>query len=636
MIHTLEDNLIDDESHFTYRALDLVTHEIRVVRLKPLQHNRDTKADEDLIICALEQRPLEDPAGYIALSYAWGSGAEHQKISLAGSQHVTSANLVVALRYLRHETEDVVLWIDQLCINQKDDVERGAQVQMMKNIYENAERVISWIGVPANYSDVVLITLRHMAHQRNPSSKKLLLSDIIEELENSASMNDHGYNWDRQTVLDALRVAIPAFSARSYWRRLWVLQEYVVATKLSIKCGMQEISDIDMRTAWNDLAMMVRRVSDTLEAKGSPESDIMAIAKTWQHHSEWWDAWLGITRLTNQRYAYQAPRQSKNPLIEMIQPQQDLYMVMFKTLTTFSGQIQMLSSDPRDRVFSLLGLASDSHLFTSFPDYTRSTESIYEEVTRIFFTQGHYDVLGFCQEDPKTRARNMPSWAVDWSLKIRLPLWGKIPIDASNGPDIRMPCSILDDKTIQMSGSCVGVIQAHGPRWTSHDQPLSLRQMHEFLQEIRSFCYRSSRISDHEKDFVCAQIAAPAALAYLKNKRLLLKQYQDLSQRVEYSMHALDGSAPQLDLTNISIYEKELRLQLFRCPVITDTGYVGIASPHVQQGDLLCIFPGASSPYLIRKQEGDRFTLVGGAHVHGIMNGEYLKSIHEVQSFTLI
>lgn len=55
-------------------------------------------------------------------------------------------NLHAALCGLRDDTDDVVLWVDWLCINQKNTEERTHQVGMMRDIYTNSSEVIIWLG----------------------------------------------------------------------------------------------------------------------------------------------------------------------------------------------------------------------------------------------------------------------------------------------------------------------------------------------------------------------------------------------------------------------------------------------------------------------------------------------------------
>jgi hypothetical protein len=62
-----------------------------------------------------------------------------------------SANLFDALRQLRNVQIPVVIWVDFLCINQQDVMERSLQVAMMREIYEKSREVIIWLGKGSKY-----------------------------------------------------------------------------------------------------------------------------------------------------------------------------------------------------------------------------------------------------------------------------------------------------------------------------------------------------------------------------------------------------------------------------------------------------------------------------------------------------
>jgi hypothetical protein len=85
---------------------------------------------------------------YEALSYTWGSIERTSEITTNDYTLAVTENLHHALRYLRYEDKDRILWIDLICINQDNFQERGHQVAQMKDIYKEAEQVLIWLGLP--------------------------------------------------------------------------------------------------------------------------------------------------------------------------------------------------------------------------------------------------------------------------------------------------------------------------------------------------------------------------------------------------------------------------------------------------------------------------------------------------------
>ena len=51
-----------------------------------------------------------------------------------------------ALRRFREREHSSRIWIDSTCINHDDRIEKEAQVSMMGDIYENASKVLVWLG----------------------------------------------------------------------------------------------------------------------------------------------------------------------------------------------------------------------------------------------------------------------------------------------------------------------------------------------------------------------------------------------------------------------------------------------------------------------------------------------------------
>lgn len=124
-----------------YTPLDPIKREIRLITLKSLAHIRSQQLPDETICCEFIRTSLSDPINYTALSYAWEDLSNKQNVNIEGHVQGVSSNLAAALRTLRDEHSDTMLWADQLCIHQLDDAEKSHQVGMMKDIYERAMSV---------------------------------------------------------------------------------------------------------------------------------------------------------------------------------------------------------------------------------------------------------------------------------------------------------------------------------------------------------------------------------------------------------------------------------------------------------------------------------------------------------------
>jgi len=78
---------------------------------------------------------LQDNPKYEALSYCWGDKSDPATIKLQDRPFEVGKNLYRALIRLRREQEARTLWIDAICINQKDILERAQQVELMGELY---------------------------------------------------------------------------------------------------------------------------------------------------------------------------------------------------------------------------------------------------------------------------------------------------------------------------------------------------------------------------------------------------------------------------------------------------------------------------------------------------------------------
>jgi hypothetical protein len=125
---------------YQYSALKEEAGKIRLLTLLPGKARDPTEI-------LLEMIPLTDVSTpkYEALSYA-------QPLC-----DLKSGGRVALVRY---EDRPRVLWIDAICVNQRDFGERSSQVKRMADIYSKAERVIIWLGTESEASELAFDLLR--------------------------------------------------------------------------------------------------------------------------------------------------------------------------------------------------------------------------------------------------------------------------------------------------------------------------------------------------------------------------------------------------------------------------------------------------------------------------------------------
>jgi hypothetical protein len=146
-------------------------------------------------------------------------------IIINGSIMEVTTNLEAALRELR-AWKITKIWVDAICINQRDVAERGIQVPRMGLIYSKATEVIAWLGVEAENSRAACKAIRS-------------LEDLQPDV--------------RQKTLTKASSSIQALFHRSFWKRVWIIQEISKGPNVYILCGKDSISWERMRSTFGYL-----------------------------------------------------------------------------------------------------------------------------------------------------------------------------------------------------------------------------------------------------------------------------------------------------------------------------------------------------------------------------------------------
>ncbi len=199
---------------------------------------------------------------YFALSYIWGDPSITEEVTVNGLPLAVTKNLASALRYIGENMHDLFpgvefiwLWVDAICINQRDVAEKNFQVQLMRNIYNQAKLVISWLGFRQDGTPFALDRIKSMASR-------------IRDAAGAGAGNN--YSWlekhpeycDRdsfKTFENDLRKVLD----HDYWSRVWILQEVALAWHVSIMSGPEIIASNDLIA----VLLWLHRLQDAQPAK---------------------------------------------------------------------------------------------------------------------------------------------------------------------------------------------------------------------------------------------------------------------------------------------------------------------------------------------------------------------------------
>lgn len=128
-----------------YRYKPLNEGDIRLLTLKR------SPFYPSVIHAEIVHQPIYPPPDYEAVSYRWGSAELTEEILVDGCRFPVTEAAFDVLLARRSVWRERTIWIDALCTNQEDLQEKSEQVQLMRDIYHRASRVVAFPGSDWRY-----------------------------------------------------------------------------------------------------------------------------------------------------------------------------------------------------------------------------------------------------------------------------------------------------------------------------------------------------------------------------------------------------------------------------------------------------------------------------------------------------
>ncbi|RBR15620.1 uncharacterized protein FIESC28_07261 [Fusarium coffeatum] len=312
----------------------------------------------------------------------------------------------------------------------------------MRDIYARAQRVIVFLGdgsyfrIPQDYAkspppapmtfstftqDAPLISDFHNNWEtlcRRPEWYSFCAICVLRLLEDVDGYSDTLNCIATGKASSKLRLfeLVRQFMNSQWWQRVWVVQEATVTSEVVIQYG-------NVRIPWPMLAT----AAGVCEKLG------------WGRHDVGSESFLGIER----EYAKVLPPFARQ-VFEVERSRREWKTRkgtgLLSLLQEFSGR---KATDDRDKVFALLGLASDIRSIK--PNYSLSTVQVHRR-TVIDLIKHSGTLIALSGDMKRKNSRDIPSWIPDWSVAIEEPDRRRMHVEAARKISPRWEIQLVESE----------------------------------------------------------------------------------------------------------------------------------------------------------------------------------------------
>ncbi|KAH7377810.1 heterokaryon incompatibility protein-domain-containing protein [Pyrenochaeta sp. MPI-SDFR-AT-0127] len=510
---------------------------------------------------------------------------------------------MASFRHLRDVTNDMVLWVDAVCINQMDTAEKSQQVALMGQIYRQCSQVRIWLG--CNVSKCGLFApIRRVDSMMDEPAKQQDPFNLIRHL----AEDRHIYEWpcfkvlsqekkvqfEENKIFNDLWEGFVTVAQSAWWSRMWTVQEVILP-----KAGVL-----------------------TFDTWSTPLEDITKCGAGYYNHV-WGCCQHAVAIL---------PQPIGLPL--------DEFCTSFYTLhgdrnnlaedEYFDMQDQHLSyghrqcQDPRDKVYGLLSLIGDISDLDVWltPNYSSTHNEVFYDATCAMLHRSLRDFKCLTGAEYGPGASKWASWVRDFEAPFtqtdadinsnRLMIYNLF--DASSGSKgsyehyMTWP-QLADEKPHQVAlgvtGKCVGTVKSISEHIKEGDpNEYLVQKRHSFEKWMRA----SSMIDLDEYDgsqpqsrgvekfwrTILGGVASTGDVQASDWRRFTSEDMTWLNQFLSW----VKNGEPDLDF---ALDRTILIATHGRCYFQTQNKGQGLCYPKTQIGDEVWVINGSKVPFILRK-----------------------------------
>lgn len=546
---------------------------------------------------SLTQNVLDDAPAFFALSYVWGTEEPTESLNIEQSVLEITPSLSILLHQLEARHDVRFIWVDQICINQQDDLEKAVQVKMMRDIYVSAHIVLLWLGPSTKGSDLAMDSIAPLDESIGVLPQSRFARDAIPSRLPGQD--------------DPFWAALVDLYARPWYDRLWVLQEAILAKDVEVLCGNRSMH-------WAAFASFATKMYELM-----PHAWVRAFDAQ-SHGSN--DSGQGQT----------CGFVSIRDIDTMRSSEADGSKPPFWTYLSMGQKCKV--TKPLDRVYGLLGLLASEELVRSVDiRYDWEPWQGYLHFCKVYIERDP-DLALFSMAGCVSKPKELPSWCPNFDSPSNVASFycnypGFCAGFKPGGPRNSRIQTSATSNTITVPGFRMDRVKAV----TEAANPLQ--------DSITSWEGPTGQGAKHEQfHFECLNLFKEVYPAVATDLQALFRSLVAGHLTRHEPLPAIDFSAVHLrllkswtamasggtmprssarELVVMKQWLKALGMQAFRRFFVTEAGRVGFGPGSVKKGDHVCVFYSAGPLYLLRYVDPDGpAELVGDAYVDGLMELE--------------
>ncbi|KAL2757799.1 hypothetical protein ACRALDRAFT_1079888 [Sodiomyces alcalophilus JCM 7366] len=613
---------------FTYTALPGGRH-FRLLKIHP-------GSPSDSLDCELFTSNLDNAPPYTALSYVWGDPTETADVTCSGHACRVTRSLADGLRRIRKPDQLQFAWADAICINQKDTVEKGQQVDLMGAIYDTARDVLVWLGPdPTDSAHEAFRCLRAVNDKLYTGTDVESFQPTKDEMPYDTFLLNgeqvQTFAGAQRSVLgfvlgDRGKHCVGRLFGLPWFSRVWVLQEVGLATAATAYWGDASLDFAEIATFISNTYF----TDDLRHFLGPDTAALLAGAPLYAL----WNVWSTYEKKNSWMYRKPELRAFADQLAAVCHI--DFVLVLeasrYFNATNHLDHVYAFLGHPRARKPGSRDTWLKANYALDLQEQHRLLAASLAQESLNFLVQAHQT------HETLRRDFGLPSWVPRWSEK-KHPLHAEAfweAWDASLRKSEREPfgAHVVDRVKLAVSAILIDAVDQLTPTM----EPSQFGPIGMDAGGILETCWDLARRKPHPypPDKAVLAFASTIRCHYQSQTESVVEQFAGYTMHANarfYETYLVPKGGAMMEM-NAALKARKDFGAAFKAHASNrrffntrKKGYWGTGPAVVQPGDVCAVLFGADVPFLLRPTEtAGEYSVVGACYMYRIVDGDAVRA----------